>query len=320
MQTAQYAFQCASGQKPVTNYCPIWCLLDRACLWQLKNKKPTRYHLLFYCASYRLNMIQALLCPSSLQAFSLQTGHYSSLTAPNLEHTTNQEQNDQCGNQHHSHELLMMGIVMPESCWAYKKHNKINKWHLVGFLFFSYCPICFNICTVMLMLKLTFQMIQTHDHPCNNVQLTCKSVHYICISCSNMVSCLTNLALLLYKGVLYYVGVGSCHTQTTKRHVSNTSTTAFFPLQWSQCNPCQQLETWLQNTEITGNMHTPRVWNFLLYDHANFTSTLHYNMRNKIRKILWFGNGKTCYKRNLPMHFFIYTFDSYMLQLWSLLR
>jgi gluconate kinase len=26
------------------------------------------------------------------------------------------EQNDQCGNQHHSHELLMMGIVVPETC------------------------------------------------------------------------------------------------------------------------------------------------------------------------------------------------------------
>jgi len=26
------------------------------------------------------------------------------------------DRNDQCGNQHHSHELLMMGIVMPEIC------------------------------------------------------------------------------------------------------------------------------------------------------------------------------------------------------------
>jgi len=47
---------------------------------------------------------------------SLQPGHYSSITAPNLQHTANQEQNDQCGNQHHSRELLMMGIVMPETC------------------------------------------------------------------------------------------------------------------------------------------------------------------------------------------------------------
>jgi len=49
-------------------------------------------------------------------SFSLQPGHYSSLTAPNLQPTANQERNDQCGNQHHSRELLMMGIVVPETC------------------------------------------------------------------------------------------------------------------------------------------------------------------------------------------------------------
>jgi len=45
-----------------------------------------------------------------------EPGHYSSLPAPNLQHTANQERNDQCGNQHHSRELLMMGIVMLETC------------------------------------------------------------------------------------------------------------------------------------------------------------------------------------------------------------
>jgi len=28
----------------------------------------------------------------------------------------NQERNDQCSDQHHSRELLMMGIVVPETC------------------------------------------------------------------------------------------------------------------------------------------------------------------------------------------------------------
>jgi len=46
----------------------------------------------------------------------LQPGHYSSLTTPNLQPTANQERNDQCGNQHHSRDLLMMGIVVPETC------------------------------------------------------------------------------------------------------------------------------------------------------------------------------------------------------------
>ena len=36
-----------------------------------------------------------------------------SLTAPNLQPTANQERNDQCGNQHHSRKLLMMGTIMP---------------------------------------------------------------------------------------------------------------------------------------------------------------------------------------------------------------
>jgi len=48
--------------------------------------------------------------------FSLQPGHYSSLTAPNLQPTANQERNDQCGNQHYSRELLVMGIAVPETC------------------------------------------------------------------------------------------------------------------------------------------------------------------------------------------------------------
>jgi len=48
--------------------------------------------------------------------FSLQPRHYSSLTAPNLQHTANQERNGQCGNQHHSRKLLMMGIVVPKTC------------------------------------------------------------------------------------------------------------------------------------------------------------------------------------------------------------
>jgi len=53
---------------------------------------------------------KALLC------FSLQPGHYSSLPAPNLQRTENEERNEQCGNQHLSRELPMMGIVVPETC------------------------------------------------------------------------------------------------------------------------------------------------------------------------------------------------------------
>jgi len=46
----------------------------------------------------------------------LQPRHYSSQTAPNLQHTANEERNDQCGNQDYGRELLMIDIVVPETC------------------------------------------------------------------------------------------------------------------------------------------------------------------------------------------------------------
>ena len=48
--------------------------------------------------------------------FSLQHGPYYRLTTSNLQPTANQERNDQCRIQHYSRELLMMGIVVPETC------------------------------------------------------------------------------------------------------------------------------------------------------------------------------------------------------------
>jgi hypothetical protein len=51
----------------------------------------------------------------------LQPGHYSSLTAPNLQHTANQERNDQCGNSKAESQAPDDGIVMPETCRVYKK-------------------------------------------------------------------------------------------------------------------------------------------------------------------------------------------------------
>ena len=67
-------------------------------------------------------MFRALLCPSSEARdydVDYHIGRYRSWfavsrtllqpTAPNLQLTANQERNDQCGNQHHSRELLMIG-------------------------------------------------------------------------------------------------------------------------------------------------------------------------------------------------------------------
>ena len=73
----------------------------------------------------RLGWSSVRAADSSNSCFSLQPGHYSSLTAPNFQPTANQERNDQYGNQHYNRELLMMGTVVPETCCAYKKYNKI---------------------------------------------------------------------------------------------------------------------------------------------------------------------------------------------------
>ena len=77
-------------------------------------------------------MFRPLLCPSSgphdynvdyrIGSFVLgllyvgEPGHYSNLAAPNFQPPATQERDDQCGNQHYSRELLMMGVVVPETC------------------------------------------------------------------------------------------------------------------------------------------------------------------------------------------------------------
>jgi len=53
---------------------------------------------------------------STESCYSLQPGHLSSLPEPNFQPTASQERDDQCGNQHYSRELLMMVIVLPETC------------------------------------------------------------------------------------------------------------------------------------------------------------------------------------------------------------
>jgi len=58
----------------------------------------------FYFTSYVLNMYRTLIYPSSgacgisVAGFSLPHGYHSNPTTPKLQHTSNQEQCDQCGN------------------------------------------------------------------------------------------------------------------------------------------------------------------------------------------------------------------------------
>ena len=53
-------------------------------------------------------MFRALLCPSS-GAHDYSADYHMGRPG---------------GNQHYSRELVMMGIAVPEICWAYHKYNK----------------------------------------------------------------------------------------------------------------------------------------------------------------------------------------------------
>ena len=80
----------------------IWCLLDRASLRELKNKKPTRCHL-FY--------LPAAGSPDT----TLAEPHPNSNTKQSKNNTANVVV------QQHSRKLLKMDILMPETCWVSKK-------------------------------------------------------------------------------------------------------------------------------------------------------------------------------------------------------
>jgi len=47
--------------------------------------------------------------------------------APNLQHKTNREQKTDVVIQQHSRKLLIMAILMSETCWVHKKWNKITR-------------------------------------------------------------------------------------------------------------------------------------------------------------------------------------------------
>jgi len=57
--------------------------------------------------------------------FSLQHGYHANPTTPKHQHTSNQEHTTNVVIQQHSRKLLMMVILMSETCWAHKKWNKI---------------------------------------------------------------------------------------------------------------------------------------------------------------------------------------------------
>ena len=123
----------------------------------LQNKRPTWCHLLFYFTSYVLNTFRTLIYPTSGACdYSVELPHWSycswfdvcwSLVVVGLEwylccrlkHNTHRTKNNTTNMviQQNSRKLLMMDILMSETCWAHKKWNKITS-DMVGLLFFNY--------------------------------------------------------------------------------------------------------------------------------------------------------------------------------------
>ena len=118
----------------------------------LKNKRPTWCHLIFSFTSYVLNMFRTLIYPSSGTCnYSVELPHWSYYswfdvcwsfgvvgleaevcntdTTPTQPHRkSNTHQTNNTTNvviQQNSCKLLMMDVLMSETCWAHRKWNKI---------------------------------------------------------------------------------------------------------------------------------------------------------------------------------------------------
>ena len=86
------------------------------------NKMPTRCNRGFYCRSYcLLNMLCGLCVQFAGCCSILQTGHITLSSTPDQQlenHSTKYHRQQPLYN---TPELLMMGIVVPETCWASNK-------------------------------------------------------------------------------------------------------------------------------------------------------------------------------------------------------
>jgi len=95
----------------------------------VEEKRPTWYHLLFYLTSYVLNMFQTLIYPSSGACYYSASACNTDTTPtqPHRDSNTHRTKNNTTNVviQQHSRKLLMMYILMSETCWAHKKWNKI---------------------------------------------------------------------------------------------------------------------------------------------------------------------------------------------------
>jgi len=102
-------------------------------LRQLKNRIPTSCHLLFYFTSYGLNMFRILIYPSSgacdcaaeLPHWCFVLGSMCVGDSVRLGWSCIRVAGWSLVIQQHNRKLLMMDILVSETCWPHKKWNKI---------------------------------------------------------------------------------------------------------------------------------------------------------------------------------------------------
>jgi hypothetical protein len=85
-------------------------LVKNSLLFINEEEEPTRCYLVFYYTYNRLNMFRAEICPSSGAHDYISDYHVALLILKLL------MVGGPCGNQRYSRKLLMMGIVLPETC------------------------------------------------------------------------------------------------------------------------------------------------------------------------------------------------------------
>jgi len=78
-----------------------------------------------------------------------QHGYHANPTTPKHQHTSNQKHTTNLVIQQNSHKLLMMDILMSETCWAHKNWNKNSKWRQVGLLFSMYFYIHLSVIVII---------------------------------------------------------------------------------------------------------------------------------------------------------------------------
>ena len=179
-------------------------------MWLLKNKRPTWCHLLFYFTSYVLNMFRILIYPSSGACdYSVELPYWSycswfdvleilcgwvgvvsacntdtTPTQPHRNSNTHRNKNNTINVviQQNSRKLLMMDILMSETCWAHKNCNKIASD--IKLVFYS-STIQFSIkCTMGNVQNFNVFISDVPSEPCRTVFTIC-TLHHMLSASSN---------------------------------------------------------------------------------------------------------------------------------------